>query len=67
MKTYQYIICGIAVLVMMGCEGFFDSNSPSAMDAATVYTNPALTEQAIAGVYEKFGDDHSYRNVVSPV
>ena len=64
MKTYQYIICGIAVLAMTGCEGFFDSNSPSAMDAATVYTNPALTEQAIAGVYEKFGDDHSYRNVL---
>ena len=62
MKAYKYIVCGLAVLSMAGCEGFFESESPSAMDAQTVYSNPALTEQAIAGVYDLFGQDKSYRN-----
>jgi len=32
------------------------------MDAATVYSNETSTEQVIAGVYEQFGQDKSYRN-----
>ena len=45
----------------MGCD-FFDSKSPSAMDAASVFSNETYAEQVIAGVYENFGQDKSYRN-----
>ncbi len=61
MKNYQYIVYGMIAFSMIGC-GFFDSDSPSAMDAKTVYSNTELTEQAIAGVYDVFGNDKSYRN-----
>ena len=61
MKTYQYITIAAVAVVLAGCN-FFDSNSPSAMDPATVFANENSTEQVIAGVYEQFGQDKSYRN-----
>jgi len=61
MKKYIYIALVAAGVVLTGCD-FFDSKSPSAMDAETVFSNETYTEQAIAGVYEQFGQDKSYRN-----
>lgn len=61
MKKYQYIALAIAAVTLAGCN-FFESESPSAMDAATVYSNENSTELVIAGVYEQFGQDKSYRN-----
>ena len=61
MKKHQYIVLALAAVTLAGCN-FFDSESPSAMDAATVYANENSTEQVIAGVYEQFGQDKSYRN-----
>ncbi|MBQ4394645.1 MAG: RagB/SusD family nutrient uptake outer membrane protein [Paludibacteraceae bacterium] len=61
MKKFQYIALAAATMVLSGCD-FFDSKSPSAMDPATVFTNVNSTEQVIAGVYEQFGQDKSYRN-----
>lgn len=61
MKTLKYITFAAVALVLTGCN-FFDSQSPSAMDAATVFSNVNSTEQAIAGIYEQFGQDKSYRN-----
>lgn len=61
MKTYQYIALAFAAVVLAGCD-FFDSKSPSAMDAATVFSNENSTEQVIASVYEQFGQDKSFRN-----
>lgn len=61
MKKYQYIAFAFAAVVLTGCN-FFDSNSPSAMDAATVFSNENSTEQVIASVYEQFGQDKSFRN-----
>lgn len=61
MKTYQYIALTIVGLAFVSCD-FFDSVSPSAMDAKTVFSNVNSTEQVIAGVYEQFGMDKSYRN-----
>lgn len=61
MKTLKYIAIAAAAVTLAGCN-FFDSSSPSAMDAATVFANPNSTEQVIAGVYEQFGQDKSYRN-----
>lgn len=63
--TCKYIMCGVLALSMVGCKGFFESESPSAMDAQTVYSNPQLTEQTIAGVYDMFGNDKGYRNRLS--
>ncbi len=50
--------------MLAGCD-FFDSKSPSAMDPAQVFSNESSTEQAIAGVYEQFGQDKSFRNRLS--
>ena len=61
MKKFQYIAFAFSALILAGCN-FFESESPSAMDAATVYSNENSTEQVIAGVYEQFGQDKSYRN-----
>ena len=61
MKTSQYIVLAFAALGLAACN-FFDSASPSAMDPATVFSNESSTEQVIAGVYEQFGQDKSYRN-----
>ena len=61
MKKYQYIALAFAAVVLAGCD-FFDSKSPSAMDAATVFSNENNAELVMAGVYEQFGMDKSYRN-----
>lgn len=61
MKTLKYITIAAAALTLAGCN-FFDSQSPSAMDAATVFSNVNSTEQVIAGIYEQFGQDKSFRN-----
>ena len=61
MKTLKYIAIAAAAVTLAGCN-FFDSSSPSAMDAAQVFSNVNSTEQVIAGVYEQFGQDKSYRN-----
>lgn len=61
MKTYKYIAIIAVAVAFAGCD-FFDSKSPSAMDGATVFSNANNTELVIAGVYEQFGMDKSYRN-----
>lgn len=63
MKTYKYIIIGAVALGMASCDTpFFDSSMPSAMSPADMFSSPALAEQAMAGVYEVFGEDRGYRN-----
>lgn len=61
MKKYICIALVAAGIGLTGCD-FFDSKSPSAMDPATVFSNENYAEQVIAGVYEQFGQDKSYRN-----
>ncbi len=61
MKNVKYIAIAAITVALAGCN-FFDSQSPSAMDAASVFSNVNSTEQVIAGVYEQFGQDKSYRN-----
>lgn len=61
MKTNK-IIWGVLVAVIATSCHFLESESPSAMDAKTVFTNPTLTGQAIAGVYDLIGADKGYRN-----
>lgn len=61
MKVYKFIAIAAVAVAFAGCD-FFDSKSPSAMDAASVFSNENYAEQVIAGVYEQFGQDKSYRN-----
>ena len=63
MKTARYIFIGAAALIMAGCsEGFLSNDSPSSMEASTVFTSPTRTEQAIYGVYSLLGSNNGYRN-----
>ena len=64
MKAYKYIALATLAVALAGCD-FFDSKSPSAMDAERVFSNVASTEQVMSGVYEEFGKDHSYRNTLA--
>ena len=45
----------------VSCEKFLDSSSPSTFDAATVYSNPSLTENTIFSIAQSFGETNSYR------
>ena len=40
---------------MLGCDSFLGNESPSAMDASTVFSSEINTEQAIYGVYNLMG------------
>ena len=58
----KYLILGALALVLVACEkGFFQTESPSAMDVA-VFKSADLTEQAIGAIYNTFGEDKSFRN-----
>ena len=64
MKNIKYIIGISAVALLSSCkgDGFLSNESPSAMDASTVYSSTINTEQAIFGVYNLMGSNNSYRN-----
>lgn len=50
-------------MLMVGCkDGFLSNNSPSSMEAATVFSSQSRTEQAIYGVYNLMGSNNGYRN-----
>lgn len=59
------IFLGVLVAASVSACNFLKSESPSAMDAKTVYSSPELTEQAITGVYHLFGGDKGFRNRLS--
>ena len=62
MKTRTIIILA-AALIFAGCsEGFLSNDSPSSMEASTVFSSPTRTEQAIYGVYSLLGSNNGYRN-----
>lgn len=64
MKTYKILALAVVTIGLVGCD-FFDSKSPSAQDPATVFSNENSTEMVMASVYEQFGLDHSYRNLLA--
>lgn len=61
MKTNKLLVLSALLISLVGCN-FFDTKSVSTMDSREVFSTPAYTEQAIAGVYELFGENNSYRN-----
>ena len=61
MKAKYFLLSALA-LTLVACEkGFFETESPSAMDEA-VFKSADLTEQAIGAIYNTFGEDKSFRN-----
>ena len=62
MKKIQILILATASVLMAGCkDGFFSTESPSAMDEASVFSSARETEQVIAGIYNILGEQNSYR------
>ena len=68
MKKLAYYILSAAVLALSlsSCERFLDTESPSAFDAATVYSNYTLAEGTIFGITEAFCEVNSYRGRFLP-
>ena len=67
MKKLLYIFGSMAVMLSaLSCERFLDTESPSAFDAATVYSNYSLTEGTIFGITEAFCEVNSYRGRFLP-
>ena len=68
MKQLAYYILSAAVLALSlsSCERFLDTESPSAFDAATVYSNYTLAEGTIFGITEAFCEVNSYRGRFLP-
>ena len=67
MKTAKYIVTGAAALILAACsgEGFLSNDSPSSMEASTVFSSPTRTEEAIFGVYSLLGSNNGYRNRIA--
>ena len=67
MKKIFYILTVTALAAAaVSCEKFLDSASPSTFDAATVYSNPSLTENTIFSIAQSFGETNSYRGRYLP-
>jgi hypothetical protein len=68
MKKILTYILSAAVLVSLSvsCDRILDTESPSAFDAATVYSNYSLTEGTIFGITEAFCEVNSYRGRFLP-
>ena len=68
MKKTLYYILSAAVLVFAAasCDKFLETESPSAFDAATVYSNYSLSEGTIFGITEAFCEVNSYRGRFLP-
>lgn len=58
----KYFILGALALTLVACEkNFFEPESPSATGTSS-FKSALTTEQAIAGIYNVFGEDKSFRN-----
>lgn len=63
MKKHLYnLVVLVFLLSLAACEeDFFKTDSPSAMDVS-VFKSADMTEQAVGGIYNLFGEDKSFRN-----
>ena len=60
-KIVNILFAALVAVMAVSCEKFLDSKSPSAFDAATVYSNYSLTENTIFSIAQSFGETNNYR------
>lgn len=60
MKNLKYIILSLCVIGMASCD-LLENDSKSAMNDEIVFSSTQSAEQAIAGIYEVFGEQNAYR------
>lgn len=60
MKKLKYIILSLCVIGMASCD-LLENDSKSAMNDEMVFSSTQSAEQAIAGIYEVFGEQNAYR------
>lgn len=65
-KILTYTLAIAAAFTAFSCDKLLDSDSPSAFDTASVYSNYALTEGTIFGITEAFCEVNSYRGRFLP-
>ena len=66
-KIFTYIFIAVALcMVTPSCSKLLETQSPSAFDAATVYSNYALAEGTVFGITEAFCEVNSYRGRFLP-
>ncbi len=66
-KIHLYIVCVLGLMMAApSCSKLLETSSPSAFDAATVYSNYALAEGTIFGITEAFCEVNSYRGRFLP-
>ena len=61
-RTSYIIFIAFCAVSLTSCEKFFSNESPSAESIDKVFSNPALTEQAIHGAYQELAKDKGYIN-----
>lgn len=59
-KSLIYLMSCLGFCLTACDSDFFKTESPSAMDVST-FTIPSETEKVVAGIYEVFGEQNSYR------
>lgn len=62
MKAKYILLVFLCALALTSCEDFFSNESPSAETTEKVFSNPAMTEQAIHGAYQELAKDKGYVN-----
>ena len=65
-KILYFLSAAVVAALAVSCDKFLDSDSPSAFDASTVYSNYTLTEGTIYGITETFCEVNSYRGRFLP-
>lgn len=65
-KIFTIIFTAILAFSLVSCDSFFDTETPSASDAAGVFSDYTLSEYAIFGVHESLGMVNSYRGRFLP-
>ena len=66
-NIFKYLIlAATASFMLLSCDKFLDSQSPSAADDATVYSNYTYAEQTIFAIHQTFSEQNSYRGRFLP-
>lgn len=57
MKKINFIVAGLLILVLAGCEDFLTVSSPSSFNSDYVFSNTADAKRMVLGVYALFTED----------